>query len=224
MTIGWRGSVEEWLAQLPATGRIRFVLAFRHGSLDVELYAPKGVDTQTLHPRDEVYVVAAGSGTSIVGGVHTEFSAGDVLFVPAGVEHRFEDFTNHFAVWVMFHGPDGGEIPAGEEIGWRGGVDEWLGQIPSQGMASVSAFRHGTLEIKLYAPRGVDTQTFHDRDEIYVVARGRGQAMIGGQRQAFGPTDILFVPAGVDHRFEDFTKDLAIWVMFYGPEGGEGDG
>lgn len=224
MNVGWRGSVEEWLGKLPASGRIRFVTAFRHGSLDVDLYAPKGIDTQTPHPRDEVYVVAAGSGTYVVGGVRTGFSAGDALFVPAGTDHRFEDFTSHFAVWVMFHGPDGGELPVGEEVGWHGGVDEWLAQIANQGTASVSAFRHGTLEITLHAPRGEDTQTPHERDELYVVARGRGQAMIGGQRRAFGPTDILFVPAGVEHRFEDFTKDLAIWAMFYGPEGGEGDG
>ena len=224
MTIGWRGGVEEWLGKLPASGRIRFVSAFQRGSLEVDLYAPKGADTQTPHNRDEVYVVAAGSGTLVADGERTGFSAGDALFVPAGMDHRFEDFTKHFAVWVMFFGSAGGGTPARKEIGWRGGVDEWLGRIPGTGMASVSAFRHGTLEIKLYAPRGEDTQTPHDRDELYVVARGRGQAMIGGERQAFGPTDVLFVPAGVDHRFEDFTKDLAIWVMFYGPQGGEVDG
>jgi hypothetical protein len=31
----------------------------------------------------------------------------------------------------------------------------------------------------------------------------------------------LFVPAGAEHRFEDFTDDLTVWVVFYGPEGGE---
>lgn len=35
------------------------------------------------------------------------------------------------------------------------------------------------------------------------------------------PGDLLFVPAGVVHRFEEFTDDFATWVMFYGPEGGE---
>jgi len=35
------------------------------------------------------------------------------------------------------------------------------------------------------------------------------------------PGDLLFVPAGIVHRFEDFTDDFATWVMFYGPEGGE---
>jgi len=26
------------------------------------------------------------------------------------------------------------------------------------------------------------------------------------------------------HIFEDFTDDFAVWVMFYGPEGGETEG
>jgi hypothetical protein len=29
------------------------------------------------------------------------------------------------------------------------------------------------------------------------------------------------VKAGVEHRFEEFSKDLAVWVVFYGPDGGE---
>jgi hypothetical protein len=32
---------------------------------------------------------------------------------------------------------------------------------------------------------------------------------------------MLFVGAGVEHRFEEFSDDLAVWVFFYGPEGGE---
>ncbi len=42
-------------------------------------------------------------------------------------------------------------------------------------------------------------------------------------RLALGPDDVLFVPAGVEHRFEDFTVGLAVWVVFYGPEGGEAE-
>ena len=33
-----------------------------------------------------------------------------VLFVPAGVEHRFDDFSDDFAAWVVFFGPKGGEV------------------------------------------------------------------------------------------------------------------
>jgi mannose-6-phosphate isomerase-like protein (cupin superfamily) len=42
------------------------------------------------------------------------------------------------------------------------------------------------------------------------------------ERVAFGPGDLLFVPAGVAHRFEQFSDDLLVWVLFYGPQGGEG--
>lgn len=38
---------------------------------------------------------------------------------------------------------------------------------------------------------------------------------------AVKPGDLLFVPAGVEHRFGPFTDDFATWVLFYGPEGGE---
>jgi len=87
----------------------------------------------------------------------------------------------------------------------------------------VEAFRHGTMSVELYAPPGVDTQTPHRQDEIYVVVRGEGEFQNGASRHRFGPGDLLFVPAGVDHRFLDFSEDLAVWVVFYGPDGGEAD-
>jgi len=82
---------------------------FSHGSLNVEIYQPEGVDLQEPHSRDELYVVVSGSGTFINGESKGPFEAGDVLFVPAGVVHRFEDFTDDFATWVFFYGPEGGE-------------------------------------------------------------------------------------------------------------------
>ncbi|MEX2281145.1 MAG: cupin domain-containing protein [Gemmatimonadota bacterium] len=86
---------------------------------------------------------------------------------------------------------------------------------------SVELFRHCTLTIKLYAPRGHDPQTPHTQDEIYVIASGSGQFFDGQQRIRVGPGDLLFAAAGQPHRFEDFTDGFATWVMFYGPDGGE---
>lgn len=83
------------------------------------------------------------------------------------------------------------------------------------------AFARGSLSVELYIPRGFDPQQPHDRDEPYVVVRGRGELVSGNSRQPFGPGDALFAPAGVPHRFEGFTDDFATWVMFYGPRGGE---
>jgi mannose-6-phosphate isomerase-like protein (cupin superfamily) len=82
-------------------------------------------------------------------------------------------------------------------------------------------YRHGTFEAGLYAPRGVDDQTPHTRDEAYVVVRGSGHFVCGDSRKAFSSGELLFVPAGVKHRFESFTDDLTVWVIFYGPQGGE---
>ena len=103
-------------------------------------------------------------------------------------------------------------------------LPEALGRLPGpQDELSVSVFEHGSLVAKLYTPRGHDDQTPHSRDEIYVVARGGGEFVCGGVRQPFGPHDVLFTAAGVEHRFENFTDDFAVWVFFYGPEGGEAD-
>lgn len=82
-------------------------------------------------------------------------------------------------------------------------------------------FRHGTLTVGVYAPRGADPQHPHTRDEVYVVVQGRGTFVNGDARRAFAPGDMLFVSAHVPHRFEEFSDDLVVWVLFYGPEGGE---
>jgi mannose-6-phosphate isomerase-like protein (cupin superfamily) len=89
------------------------------------------------------------------------------------------------------------------------------------GDRSVLLFEHGTLEVKLYAPRGHDPQTPHERDEIYVVGQGRGEFWDGEKRRSFEPGTLLFAAAGRPHRFERFSDDFAVWVMYYGPRGGE---
>lgn len=101
-------------------------------------------------------------------------------------------------------------------------VDEALARLPGpDGERFVKVLEHGSMEVELYAPRGHDPQTPHTRDELYFVVGGSGEFVAGGERRPFGPGDALFVAAGVPHRFEDFTDDLAVWVVFWGPEGGE---
>jgi mannose-6-phosphate isomerase-like protein (cupin superfamily) len=75
--------------------------------------------------------------------------------------------------------------------------------------------------VELYTPVGHDPQKPHTRDEIYFVVRGNGQFFDGERRYAVQAGSFLFVAAGQVHRFEDFTQDFAVWVAFYGPEGGE---
>ena len=103
-------SPSESLEKLKATGSL-FTELFAHGSLTVEIYKPESKDLQTPHERDEIYVIISGHGNFCCGRDTVSFSPGDFLFVPAGVEHRFEDFTDDFSTWVIFYGPKGGEAP-----------------------------------------------------------------------------------------------------------------
>ena len=86
-----------------------FITLMRHGSMSIEYYKPVGKDLQTPHKQDEIYVIASGKAVFYRNGERMQIASGDVLFVPAGMEHRFEDFTEDFATWVIFYGVDGGE-------------------------------------------------------------------------------------------------------------------
>jgi mannose-6-phosphate isomerase-like protein (cupin superfamily) len=108
----------------------------------------------------------------------------------------------------------------GFERGWAT-VEQAMAHPIPEGERSAPIFAYGSMLVKYYAPRGSDEQTPHTRDELYVVVRGSGWFVNDGRRHPFGAGDVLFVPAGVPHRFEDFTDDFATWVIFYGPEGGE---
>ena len=89
------------------------------------------------------------------------------------------------------------------------------------GRASAFLLSHGSLELRWYAPKGTDAQTPHTRDELYIVASGHGVFQREAEKVPFSPGDALFVAAGEEHRFIEFSEDFAVWVMFYGPEGGE---
>src|SRR5687767_11689857 len=96
-----------------------------------------------------------------------------------------------------------------------------LQQLKDSGSVFAELYKHGTLSVEIYQPDKVDLQKPHDRDEVYVVISGSGTFFCDGERTPFGAGDFLFVPAFVEHRFENFTKDFLTWVIFYGPKGGE---
>lgn len=89
------------------------------------------------------------------------------------------------------------------------------------GQHFVNVLQRGTVRLLLSFPLNPNQQAPHEQDEIYVIVRGRGVLFHDGRRDAFETGDVMFVAAGVEHHFEDFSADLAVWVIFYGPPGGE---
>jgi len=79
-----------------------------NGSMELGYYKPVGTDEQSPHDQDEIYIVQTGHGIFICGDQRTPFGPGDALFVAARVDHRFVDFSDDFAAWVIFYGPMGG--------------------------------------------------------------------------------------------------------------------
>src|SRR5258708_32584690 len=106
----------------------------------------------------------------------------------------------------------------------RVSVQEALAKLPpgERGERFFTLFKHGSLELEIYGPRGFDPQKPHTRDEVYVVIQGQGEYVCQGERQRFEAGDFLFAAAGDSHWFERFSDDFAVWVLFYGPEAGEG--
>jgi mannose-6-phosphate isomerase-like protein (cupin superfamily) len=79
--------------------------AFVDGDLEIR-FTPRPTDgPQKPHQRDEVYIVAAGSGFYRVDGKLTAVGTGDMCFAAAHAEHGFENFTEDFAIWIIFYGP-----------------------------------------------------------------------------------------------------------------------
>ena len=61
---------------------------------------------------------------------------------------------------------------------------------------------------------GIDPQKPHREDEIYYVISGKGQMTVGTENRTVEAGTIIFVPAGVEHRFHTITEELRILVVF----------
>ena len=89
---------------------------------------------------------------------------------------------------------------------------------PAPGTANdwVEQMRVPDLSIGTYSipAGGVDNQSPHTEDEIYVVTAGRARIVTDNGNADVGPGSVIFVPAGESHRFVDIVEDLALLVVF----------
>jgi mannose-6-phosphate isomerase-like protein (cupin superfamily) len=97
---------------VPGAAGERSVLVLQRGTIDIKLSLPVSPNEQTPHAQDEIYVIIRGHGVLIHDGKRDPFAPGDILFVAAGTEHHCEHATQDLALWRVFYGPPGGEIPA----------------------------------------------------------------------------------------------------------------
>lgn len=108
-------------------------------------------------------------------------------------------------------------------MNWHSSLTAILKEIPGkEGERFFYPIRNGSMRVGIYAPRGEDTQSPHEQDEIYIIHTGTGEFEKERQTISFAPGDVLFVKAKERHRFKNFSDDFQTWVIFWGPKGGEG--
>lgn len=86
-----------------------FEQVMANGTMRVEIYKATKIDLQEPHTQDELYIIISGKSNFYNDGDTTNFKALDALFKPASKEHRFQNFTDDFATWIIFYGKQGGE-------------------------------------------------------------------------------------------------------------------
>lgn len=87
--------------------------------------------------------------------------------------------------------------------------------IPYQEFLRIPAMSAGVYVL----PRGgSDRQSPHHEDEIYYVVGGKAKVRIGAEESPVGAGTVIFVEAGVEHRFFAIEEELVLLVMFAPPE------
>ncbi len=102
-------------------------------------------------------------------------------------------------------------------------IFELIADQQQSGKNYVEFLRVPALSVGLYAlpAGGVDSQQPHNEDEVYYVINGKGSILVAGENREVKPGSVIFVAAGVEHRFHSITEDLKILVFFAPAEGSQ---
>jgi quercetin dioxygenase-like cupin family protein len=100
-------------------------------------------------------------------------------------------------------------------------LDDLLARREASGRAYLEFLRVPDLSVGLYvlAAGAPDPQQPHTEDEAYYVVDGVGRITVGDEVRDVRSGSIVFVAAGVPHRFHDITAELRILVVFGPAEG-----
>ena len=95
-------------------------------------------------------------------------------------------------------------------------ISDIVAEQQGAGKAYLEFLRVSSLSVGLYAlpAGGIDPQQPHTEDEVYYVLSGKGAIRVGDEDRHAEAGTIVFVVAGVEHRFHSIEEDLFILVFF----------
>ncbi|MDJ0342041.1 cupin domain-containing protein [Streptomyces sp. H10-C2] len=99
-------------------------------------------------------------------------------------------------------------------------LDDLEAERAANNGAYLSFLRERNMSAGLYALQAgeLDPQAPHGQDEIYLVVSGRAAITVGEETTTVARGSVVYVPAGVPHRFHHVTEDLRVMVVFSPPE------
>ncbi len=100
-------------------------------------------------------------------------------------------------------------------------LDTLRAERDASGLLYLEFLRSPDLSVGLYelSAGGVDPQGPHTEDEVYYVVSGRATITVGDEDRPVGPGSVVFVEAGVVHRFHAIEERLVVIVVFGPAEG-----
>ncbi|MBC9714173.1 cupin domain-containing protein [Streptomyces sp. TRM66268-LWL] len=100
-------------------------------------------------------------------------------------------------------------------------LDELDAERAANDGAYLQFLRERNMSVGLYALDAgqADPQQPHQQDEVYLVVSGRASLTVGMETTTVGRGSVVYVPAGVPHKFHHISEDLRVLVVFSPPEG-----
>ena len=74
-----------------------------------------------------------------------------------------------------------------------------------------------SVGLSIWPAGAIDRQQPHREDEVYYIIQGRGMIRVAGEDCALKPGSMVFVAAGVEHRFHDIEEDMRVLVFWAPP-------
>ena len=95
-------------------------------------------------------------------------------------------------------------------------ITELIKQQEQTPRSYLEFFRADSMSLGVYrlAAGAHDPQQPHGEDEVYYVVGGRGSVKVDAEEREVAGGDVIFVRAGVEHRFHSITEDLTLLVFF----------
>ena len=171
-------------------------------------------DRQQPHLKDEIYFILNGESRFEIGDQSTNLKQGDVLFVRAGVDHKFVDITKDLRTLVWFSGSK----QTDHDFLWK----KW--SAPHQAVPKQSS--ENTWDIFLEIPSmitgvyslpravGGDSVLTQKVDQINYVVKGSAKFAVDAEVMEVSAGSIIYVKAGAAHRFFDLKDDFQVYIMF----------